>query len=545
VDTLKAQGDEIHKTPEGRPDVKLTAGTNRFSIEVNYGDNVNAKNDIFKFTIDPQTSKLIYKLGTNDVPIVSILKTTEGNADSVNKTLLQKNLGVVLKKLKTAPKVNDTQQEPSDDEYDQMAAMEPESDPSQIGKYIPEEVTNGNNLSDKFSNEEILRAVAPLGKFQKVKQYLFSLKKSGEKFNTLEEYIKHFQNFELEVESLGEKQLTKPEVRKREEIVKAMKKQGASKSSKTYTIATAQAKKLAESYIIGEDNWKDILSDLKRIGWTIEGWTAIKQIGDWTDRKHIELEYDPGYTGNILWTIYMGDSVVMSNGEFNAGGLSAKELNREIWNNIEESVTKKVAEKLDPVGKEDHDINNDGKVDSTDKYLTKRRETISQNIDEVTNPELTKYVNRFVGGLAKMYDYSTQDAVYAIMGVLRSQGWKGLNEDLDLGHEDDEPGMLLGDIYGIMQSAKSLYELVTQFEGQQEVDFPHWWQAKIVNAKANLSAARQYLDYEVNKPQTQAVVAHLGEAKGTCCHKCGHVHVKGTSHPTPYLTGQKNCKFRD
>ena len=101
------------------------------------------------------------------------------------------------------------------------------------------------------------------------------------------------------------------------------------------------SKKLSESYIIGEDNWKDILSDLKRIGWTIEGWTAIKQIGDWTDRKHIELEYDPGFTGNILWTTYVGDSVVMDSGEFNAGGLSARDLDREIWNNINESVVKK------------------------------------------------------------------------------------------------------------------------------------------------------------------------------------------------------------
>jgi hypothetical protein len=203
--------------------------------------------------------------------------------------------------------------------------------------------------------------------------------------------------------AIDEKQLTKPELKKREEIVKSMKKQGEPKDARTYAIATAQAKKVAED--------------------------------------------------------------------------------------------------LDPVGKEDDDINNDGKVNSTDKYLTKRRQAISKNMTESTNPELTKYVNRFVGGLAKMYDYSTQDAVYAIMEVLRSQGWKGINEDLDLGHEDDEPGMLLSDIYGIMQSSKSLYQLVSQFKGEQEVDFPHWWQAKIVNAKANLSAARQYLDYEVNKPQ--------------------------------------------
>jgi hypothetical protein len=171
-------------------------------------------------------------------------------------------------------------------------------------------------------------------------------------------------------------------------------------------------------------------------------------------------------------------------------------------------------EALDPVGKEDEDINNDGKVNSTDKYLLNRRQVISKNIDENINPEVTKYVNRFIGGLAKMYDYSTQDAVYAIMQVLRSQGWKGLNEDLDLGHQDDEPGMLLGDLYSIMKSTKELYEMVSQFEGHGEVDFPHWWQAKIIKAKSCLQAANQYLDFEVNKPQqVQKVrIATLGEA---------------------------------
>jgi len=45
--------------------------------------------------------------------------------------------------------------------------------------------------------------------------------------------------------------------------------------------------------------------------------------------------------------------------------------------------------KLDPVGKEDDDINNDGKVDKTDKYLKKRRNTISKNIkkEELKNPK--------------------------------------------------------------------------------------------------------------------------------------------------------------
>jgi hypothetical protein len=36
----------------------------------------------------------------------------------------------------------------------------------------------------------------------------------------------------------------------------------------------------------------------------------------------------------------------------------------------------------------------------------------------------------------------------------------------------------------------------------------------------------------------------LDEKKGTCCHKCGHVHVKGTSCPTPFLKGEKSCARR-
>lgn len=40
------------------------------------------------------------------------------------------------------------------------------------------------------------------------------------------------------------------------------------------------------------------------------------------------------------------------------------------------------AEALDPVGKEDDDINNDGKVDKTDKYLANRRKAVAANIKE-------------------------------------------------------------------------------------------------------------------------------------------------------------------
>jgi hypothetical protein len=34
------------------------------------------------------------------------------------------------------------------------------------------------------------------------------------------------------------------------------------------------------------------------------------------------------------------------------------------------------------------------------------------------------------------------------------------------------------------------------------------------------------------------------EAKGTCCGKCGHTHVKGTSCPKPFSTGKNHCSRR-
>jgi archaellum component FlaC len=46
------------------------------------------------------------------------------------------------------------------------------------------------------------------------------------------------------------------------------------------------------------------------------------------------------------------------------------------------ATSKAMSEKLDPVGKEDADINNDGKQDKTDKYLANRRKAVASNIKE-------------------------------------------------------------------------------------------------------------------------------------------------------------------
>ncbi len=82
-----------------------------------------------------------------------------------------------------------------------------------------------------------------------------------------------------------------------------------------------------------------------------------------------------------------------------------------------------------------------------------------------------------------------------------------MQEDLDLGHQDNDPHMLKADLYRIGKYAMELYQMVDGFEeGSEEVDFPHWWQSKIIKSKDALVGAKHYLDFEIKEPQIDAMV---------------------------------------
>jgi hypothetical protein len=109
----------------------------------------------------------------------------------------------------------------------------------------------------------------------------------------------------------------------------------------------------------------------------------------------------------------------------------------------------------------------------------------------------------------EMIDPSDAQKVHKdLTAFLKSKMIKQSNlaEDLDLGHEDNEPHMLKADLYRIGKYAMELYKMVDQFEGPQEVDLPHWWQAKIIKASSMLVSAKHYLDFELKEPQIDAMV---------------------------------------
>jgi len=89
-----------------------------------------------------------------------------------------------------------------------------------------------------------------------------------------------------------------------------------------------------------------------------------------------------------------------------------------------------------------------------------------------------------------------------------------MKEDIDLGHEDNEPHMIKGELYQIGKYAMKLYAILEEFEETgQEIDFPAWWQSKITTAKNMMSSAKHYLDFELKEPAIDAAVDALtGEA---------------------------------
>ena len=106
-------------------------------------------------------------------------------------------------------------------------------------------------------------------------------------------------------------------------------------------------------------------------------------------------------------------------------------------------------EALDAVGKEDADIDNDGDVDSSDKYLKNRRDAISKNV----------------------------------------------NEDNPTPSNDHEVAMARNSLEAIIKDATKLLDKV----GQEEKDIPAWIQDHITNAANFISqAAGNY--HEHNQP---------------------------------------------
>jgi len=121
-------------------------------------------------------------------------------------------------------------------------------------------------------------------------------------------------------------------------------------------------------------------------------------------------------------------------------------------------------------------------------------------LKEMVKAALSKPLNE----KKKSFPDLTGDGKVTKADILKARGVK-IDEDLDLGHEDNEPHMIKAELAHIAKYAIELYKMVDQFEGPQEVDFPAWWQSKITTARNMISSAKHYLEFELEEPKIDAM----------------------------------------
>ena len=102
---------------------------------------------------------------------------------------------------------------------------------------------------------------------------------------------------------------------------------------------------------------------------------------------------------------------------------------------------------------------------------------------------------------------------------------KIMQEDLDIGHIDDEPGMLKSELARAGKMIQMLYKAIDKYDDQGEVDFPQWWQKKIIQANAMLDSAFDYLDGQENVAKIDAMIDTVNEEEITEAYEPKHFDI--------------------
>jgi hypothetical protein len=292
-----------------------------------------------------------------------------------------------------------------------------------------------------------------------------------------------------------EKKLTKAEKNKKEDIVKGMKKSFKGDKSSMYAIATAKAKKLAEGDELGAGYTHFAL--FKNGNKIATGWD-YSDLYD-KDDKAFDNDSIKEYAREDIMNDFPNNSVndfkLVTRKFLEKQGINPADINN--WFKSETSLNESNGEDLEKM------LFNIGST------LTK----IDNSIDKGT-----EQTNEVIDGLTRAYD-----SLIAVLGTINQERRDQLGpvagyftEDLDIGHQDDEPGMLKNDLARAAKMAAMLYKKVHKYDKMGiEVDFPQWWQEKIIKGKSYLQSAFDYLDGEEMVSQIDTTMdALVTEKKG-------------------------------
>ena len=112
-----------------------------------------------------------------------------------------------------------------------------------------------------------------------------------------------------------------------------------------------------------------------------------------------------------------------------------------------------------------------------------------------------------------------------------------IDEDYDVGHQDNEPKMTKSDLARAAKMAVMLYQKVDKYDTGREVDFPGWWQAKITKAHDYLQSAFNYLD----GAEITSEISTTGGGAGAASFTPG----TGAQYATPFAFRKKGQKADD
>ena len=331
--------------------------------------------------------------------------------------------------------------------------------------------------------------------------------------------------------NLTEKKLTKAELEAREKVMKDLKKNksalvkryGKDAEAVMYGRATNIAKKMAESE--NKNRIKELVrkalmqeQDIEVGADKYEGEQELNKVSAIMDDLEDKLkQHDWWYMMSDDHRYYMSGSAQSASIRGDVKTLTDLGYGKE----AKELYNKYAPDQLKLTEAKGKDLDKDGDIDSDD-YLAardaaiKKAKGVKEGYYGTTNVE--SYLEALEYESFEDFFENNPGGEEALMNWIESvpefrQSLKGaglLSEDIDLGHEDNEPHMIKGELYQIGKYAMDLYAILEEIEeAGGEYDFPAWWQSKITTAKNMMSSAKHYLDFELKEPAIDAAVDAL------------------------------------
>ena len=153
------------------------------------------------------------------------------------------------------------------------------------------------------------------------------------------------------------------------------------------------------------------------------------------------------------------------------------------------------------------------------KVLLSKKAEIMRDMEQEAEPEGGPIADKYGRMLTKVDD------------AIEKLGGNPMEEDLDIGHEDNEPQMLKAELARAGQMIQMLYKAIDKYDGQGEVDFPQWWQKKIIQANTMLDSAFDYIDGKEKVAQIDAVIDMVGEVTTDKEYEASEEEARLEKHP--------------